>query len=239
MELIKGTISGLKTQRRRRDFVMSQAQHGYMEATAAGAALMGMGAQAMGLVNISGNSEEEADWVEFELDGKPMRGWVWKMPMSDGDQVEVVAESAGQGRYVVYSIRRPEDSVVATFPHANYGTKALYRRIMKMMLGFFVILYFIAAVLLLHGLEGEELRSMIYVVKVAGFFSFFLFWGLFYISYRKLRGFSLLAEEIFKCYGWSNVEKINLGKSSRKHRPENTLERYGLYYFRYNPAEER
>jgi hypothetical protein len=239
MELLRGTITGLKTQRRRRDFVMSPAQHGYMEATAAGAALMGMGAQAMGLVNISGNSEEEADWVEFELDGKPMRGWVWQMPMSDGDQVEVVAESAGQGRYVVYSIRRLEDSVVAIFPHAECGSSALYRRIMKMMIWFFLIMYIIVSAITLYGFDGDDLKNAMYVVKISGFFSFLLFWGLFYIAYRKLRGFSLLAEEIFKCYGWQSVEKINLGKSSRKHRPENTLERYGLYYFRYNPAEER
>ncbi|WP_167056683.1 putative type VI secretion system effector [Burkholderia sp. Ax-1719] len=239
MELIKGTISHLKTQRRRQDFVMSPAQHGYMETTAAGAALMGMGSQAMGLVNISGNSEEEADWVEFELDGKPMRGWVWKMPMSDGDQVEVVAESAGQGRYVVYSIRRPEDSVVATFPHANCGTKALYRRVMKMMIFLFLGIYLILGVIFLHGLSGDDFTEQLHILAIGGSLAFLIFFGLFYISYRKLRGFSLLAEEIFKCYGWSNVEKINLGKSSRKHRPENTLERYGLYYFRYNPAEER
>jgi hypothetical protein len=239
MELLKGVISSLKTQRRRQDFVMSQTQHGYMETTAAGAALMGMGAQAMGLVNISANSEEEADWVEFELDGKPMRGWMWKMPMADGDEVEVVAESAGQERYIVYSIRRPEDNVIAVFPHATCGRSASYRRIMKMMLWFFVIIYSILSIFLLHGIEGDELRSMIHVVAIGGVLTFLVFWGLFYISYRKLRGFAELAEQIFTCYGWQNVKRINLVKSSRKAKAEKTVDEYGLHYFLYNPGAKQ
>lgn len=233
MELLKGVISNLKTQRRRQDFVTSDAQRGYIEAAAAGAALMGMGAQAMGLVNISANSAEEADWVEFELDGNAMRGWMWKMPMSNGDYVEVVAESAGRGRYVVYSIRRPEDDIVAVFPHAMCGRPALYRRVMKMMLWFFCIIYGVALPAFLHGIDSDMLSTMLKVLGAGYFLSFLMLWTLFYISYRKLRGFADLAEQIFECYGWQNPGKIDLMKSSKKARPTEVLDMYGIHYYRH------
>lgn len=122
---MRGVISNLRILRRKRDFVLSEAQHAYMEATAAGAAAIGMGASAIGLLQMSANSEEEADWVEFELDGKRLEGWLWKMPMSEGDVVEVVAEQQFDGHYFAYSIRRANDGVIAIYPHATSGRSAL------------------------------------------------------------------------------------------------------------------
>ena len=49
-EVIRGEISGLRIRRRKRDFILSEAQHAYMEATATGAAILGMGASAIGLL---------------------------------------------------------------------------------------------------------------------------------------------------------------------------------------------
>lgn len=79
--LFRGKIVNLRCWRRKHDFVLSEAKHTYLEATAAGAAVLGMGASAIGLLQMSANSEEEADWVEFELDGKRVEGWLWKLPM--------------------------------------------------------------------------------------------------------------------------------------------------------------
>jgi len=52
---------------------------------------MGMGAAGIGLIGMAANSDEEADWVEFEVDGNRVHGWLWMMPMRNGDEVEVVA----------------------------------------------------------------------------------------------------------------------------------------------------
>lgn len=95
--VLRGKISNLRLHRRKQDFVLSEAQHSYAEATAAAGVALGMGACAMGLLQMSANSSEEADWVEFDLDNLPVMGWVWKMPMREGDTVEAVVERRPEG----------------------------------------------------------------------------------------------------------------------------------------------
>lgn len=95
--LLKGVISNLERSRRSHDFVLTEIQQKQMGATAVAASAMGMGAAAIGLVSMAGNADEEADWVEFELDGRRVTGWLWMMPMRSGDAVEVVAEDMGGG----------------------------------------------------------------------------------------------------------------------------------------------
>lgn len=95
------------------------------------------------------NTEEDADWVEFDLNDRKMHGWLWKMPMKDGDEVEVVADKRLTSPDVVYSIRRPEDYVVAVYPHATCGRSARYRSIMKIMILAFVACFSIFSMLFL------------------------------------------------------------------------------------------
>lgn len=236
MELLRGTISNLRIRKRQQDFVMSQVQHERMEATAAGAALFGMSASAIGLLNMSANSEEEADWVEFDLDDRHMEGWLWKMPVFNGDEVEVVVEKRPKGRYFVYSVRRPEDGVVAVYPHATSGRSAQYRSIMKMMLWCFFVIYSIFSAIFLYGNGKDGWLDALSFIAISGFFVLLTFWGLFYISYRKLVRFSYLAEAIFSCYGWTNEKKIDLVKSSKGVKPSRIAAEYGLHYFLYDPT---
>jgi len=88
---------------------------------------MGMGAHAAGIVGSAGNKAEKAHWLEFELDGKKIQGWVWTMPLGTGDKVEVVAEHTGGHCYTGYAIRRVDDGLVAAYPHVIAGRKVLYR----------------------------------------------------------------------------------------------------------------
>ncbi|MBB4515700.1 putative type VI secretion system effector [Paraburkholderia fungorum] len=239
MELLRGTIANLRIRRRQQDFVMSEAQHEHMEATAAGAALLGMGASAIGLLNLSANSEEEADWVEFDLDGTQVEGWLWKMPVFNGDEVEIVAERRPRGRYFVYSLRRPEDGVVAVYPHATAGRSAQYRSIMKMMLWCFFVIYFIFSAIFLYNNGKDGWSDALNFIAILGFCGLLMFWGLFYISYRKLIRFSYLAEAIFSCYGWANEKSIDLIKSSKGVKPTRIAAEYGLHYFIYDPERAR
>ncbi|MFL9867990.1 hypothetical protein PQR67_27770 [Paraburkholderia fungorum] len=239
MELLRGTISNLRTRRRQQDFVMNQVQHERMEATAAGAALLGMSASAIGLLNMSANSEEEADWVEFDLDDRHMEGWLWKMPVFNGDEVEVVVEKGPKGRYFVYSVRRPEDGVVAVYPHATSGRSARFSSIMKMMFWCFLGIYGVISIFLLSSRGDVSFATMLSFVVVAGFFVLLTFFGLFYISYRKLVRFSYLAEAIFSCYGWLNEKSIDLVKSSKGITPSRIAAEYGLHYFLYDPEQAR
>ncbi|MEX3958337.1 putative type VI secretion system effector [Trinickia sp. EG282A] len=233
--LLCGRIANLQRSRRSHDFVLSQAQQWQVSVTGLGAAAMGMGAAGIGLINMAANSDEEADWVEFELDGKHIEGWLWMMPMRNGDKVEVVAQQAGENQYLAFAVRRESDDLLAVYPHATAGRKAHYKNMMRIMLWTFCIVYPISIVafyLAGNGFGGDPV----------GFFSDMTLYGaaglivliaIFYRTGRKLMSFAHLAETIFRAYGWPDVEKIDLRKTSRENRRENKLPNYGNYYFRY------
>ena len=74
-----GKISKLRCYTREYDFITTRDEHIQIGITAIVATAMGMGAQAAGMVGSAGNKAEKAHWLEFELDGKKIQGWVWKM----------------------------------------------------------------------------------------------------------------------------------------------------------------
>ena len=232
--LLRGTIAKLERSRRSHDFVLTQVQQRQLGATAVGAAAMGMGAAGIGLVSMASNSDEEAEWVEFELDGKKMQGWLWLLPIRNGDEVEVVAEKLADDRYIVYSVKRDGDDIVAMYPHATAGRRAHYRSMTKIMLWTFFILYAILVI-------GTDLKGGIssdlyaYAVSMAtiGVGGFVAFGIIFYRVSLRLMGFVRLAETVFRTYGWPDVENIDLRKTSREFRGTNTLSNYGRHYFRY------
>ncbi|MBW0447974.1 hypothetical protein EN871_10175 [bacterium M00.F.Ca.ET.228.01.1.1] len=232
--LLRGTIVNLQRSRRTHDFVLTQFQQEAVGATAVGAAAMGLSATGIGLVNMASNADEEADWVEFELDGMQLQGWLWLMPMRNGDTVEVVAEKVGESRYVAYSVKRDGDDIVSVYPHATAGRKQHYRSMAKIMIWAFVLINAIG-VLAMHrpGDFGQNFPSFAAFMGVAMSATLVVFAIIFYRVTRKMMGFVRLAEAIFATYGWPDVENINLRKTSREHRGSNALSNYGRYYFRY------
>jgi hypothetical protein len=235
MVLLRGAISGLNRSRRSHDFVLTKVQHQQVGATAIAASVMGMGATGIGLIGMAGNADEEADWVEFELDGNQVEGWLWMMPMRNGDNVEVVAEPIGNNRYVAYAVKRDGDDLLAVYPHATAGRKVHYRKSAKVWMWCSFLAYLI---LPLFFTMQEGLRILLdrdmQLFLLIGFASWILLSAViaFRVS-RKLMVFVRIAEVIFKTFGWSDVENIDLRKTSREHRRENKLPNFGNFYFRY------
>ncbi|WYX22369.1 putative type VI secretion system effector [Achromobacter xylosoxidans] len=112
----------MRRARRARDFVMEQLGGG-VGATAVSAGLAGMGGAAIAIATL--DSTEKADFVEFTLDGEPVRGWFWRFPFDEGDDIELVAEHDGQV-WTAYGARRPADALVAVYPHCFEGRRAHY-----------------------------------------------------------------------------------------------------------------
>lgn len=233
--LLRGAISGLNRSRRSHDFVLTEVQHQQIGITAIAASAMGMGATGIGLIGMAGNSDEEADWVEFELDGKQVKGWLWMMPMRNGDNVEVVAEPTGNNCYVAYAVKRDGDDLLAVYPHATAGRKAHYRKSVKAWMWCSFLAYLILPLFLVmqRGL-GALLDGNMQLGLLIGLASWITVSAVmaFRVS-RKLMGFVRIAEVIFKTFGWSDIENIDLRKTSREHRRENKLSNFGNLYFRY------
>jgi hypothetical protein len=235
MVLLRGAISGLNRSRRSHDFVLTKVQHRQVGATAIAASVMGMGATGIGLIGMAGNAEEEADWVEFELDGKQVQGWLWMMPMRNGDNVEVVAEPTGNNRYVAYAVKRGGDDLLAVYPHATAGRKVHYRKSVKAWAWCSILAYLFTAFCFVMQLGlGTLLHTDVQLFLLAAFAFCMLITAViaFRVS-RKLMGFVRIAEVVFKTFGWSDVENIDLRQTSRENRRENKLPNFGNLYFRY------
>jgi hypothetical protein len=235
MVLLRGVISGLNRSRRGHDFVLTKVQHRQVGATAIAASVMGMGAAGIGLIGMAGNADEEADWVEFELDGNEVKGWLWMMPMRNGDIVEVVADPIGNNHYVAYAVKRHGDDILAVYPHATAGRKVHYRKSVKVWAWCSVLAYFSYAIFfVMH----EGFRTLLHTDMQLFLLATFALWIAisaviaFRVS-RKLMGFVRIAEVIFKTFGWSDVENIDLRQTSRENCRENKLPNFGNLYFRY------
>ena len=233
--LLRGKISSFERSRRSHDFLMTKVQHQQIGATAIGASAMGMGAASIGLIGMAGNSDEEADWVEFEIDGKKIQGWLWMMPMRNGDNVEVVAEKLGHDRYVAYAVKRDKDDLLAVYPHATAGRRVHYRKSLKAWMWWvaighlFILLSFIMQLGWRVILEPDMHFAFSLIFPICSTMCAV-------IALRvslKLMPFVEIAEIIFKTFGWSDIKNIDLRKTSKENRRENTLPNFGTFYFRY------
>lgn len=162
-----------------------------------------MGSTGIGLIGMAGNAEEEADWVEFELDGKQVKGWLWMMPMRNGDTVEVVAEPTGNNQYIAYAVKRDSDDLLAVYPHATAGRKVHYRKSVKAWMWCSI---FACLIPLLFIVMPEGFESLLDVEMQLGLLIGFAIWMVFsaVIAFRvsrKLLGFARIAEIIFKTFG--------------------------------------
>jgi hypothetical protein len=128
---------------------------------------MDMGSQAAGMVGSAGNKAEKAYWLEFELEGKKIQGWVWKI-------------------FVI-----------------EMGLGVLFEK------------------------DTWHFMKLWFVV-------FFVMVGL--IAFRISRMYMdsvFMAEAIFRTFGWQDVEKIDLRKTSRENPGQYKIPGFGEHYFRY------
>jgi hypothetical protein len=124
--LLHGRISNLRKTRCSQDFFFSDVDRAKMGATAIAASLVGVGGVAVGLSGMAVDTTEEADLLEFDLNGETVRAWVWWSIFSEGNEVEVVAERIGN-TWQAFGIRRLSDKIVALHPHCSRGRFAHYR----------------------------------------------------------------------------------------------------------------
>jgi hypothetical protein len=237
-QLLRGRIQNLRKKRCRRDFVFTASDRTNMGATAIAASVAGLGGIAAGLGAMAMDTTEEADLLEFELDGEPVKAWVWVSVFNEGDEVEVVAEPSDD-RWLGYGIRRVSDRIVALHPHCSRGRYPHYRA------SFSWFLKIVGCLLLALNLifaaisffSGDSLRDFgalaLGVMLPGSLFSAAIFGVIAYRIAGKYRGFVRLAEGIFGAFGWPNVKHIDLPAITKKTKTTNDPGALGVLYFRY------
>lgn len=231
--VLRGRIRNYKSTRTSEAFFLSDFDRSAtgLAAVAAAAGMSGLGA---GLMSLSGE-EEEADLVEFTLDGgEQVQGFVWQSPFKEGDEVEVVAQQMGDV-WKAFGIARPGDRVVALHPHCSRGRKAHWMAVFSYWWKVSLTLTFLGALILyFQGGGGDRLVNTVLPLSIGGGGIASLIFG--WIAWSlgwKLRPFVEMAEAIFRGFGWKNVEWIDLYKLSRRNRqPDDPIE-LGAFYHRY------
>jgi uncharacterized protein with PQ loop repeat len=236
-QLLRGRIQNLRKKRCRRDFVFTASDQTNMATTAIAAGLAGLSGVAAGLGGMAMDTAEEADLLEFELSGKPLKAWVWVSVFKEGDEVEVVAEPDGDG-WLGYGIRRVSDRIVALHPHCSRGRYAHYRascswfaKIAGILLVFSWVLQ--AIVLYFKSLPAADIVPFI-VLSIAASAVVAAIYGV--IAYRiakRFMGFVRLAEGIFQVFGWPDVKNIDLPAITKKTKKPDEPGPLGILYFRY------
>jgi hypothetical protein len=234
-QLLRGRLNNLRKSRRNQDFVFTGEDRAKMGATAIAAGLAGLGGIATGLSSMAMDTTEEADLLEFELDGKPVKAWVWQSVFQEGDEVEVVAEQWGNS-WQGYGIRRAKDKIVALHPHCSRGRyahyKATFRWWLKIGLSLILFMYFLVAGIVFFG----SYPNLVGIVEVCFFGGLALMAILGVIAARvsgKMMGFVRLAEGVFQGFGWTDVKNIDLPAITMKSKQPDDPGALGVLYFRY------
>ncbi|MFL9867982.1 hypothetical protein PQR67_27730 [Paraburkholderia fungorum] len=234
-QLLRGRISNLRQTRRSRDFLFTAADRKKMGAAAIAAGVAGLGGIAVGLSGMAMDTTEEADLLEFNLDQKCIRAWVWTSVFKDGDEVEVVAEEMGD-EWQGYGVRRIDDRIVALYPHCSRGRYAHYKSTFGWLVKIYGALYvfmWVLGIVMMALRRDTDYSSFISYMLMGGLSGLLVFGFIALRISSKMMGFVRLAEGIFDGFGWKNVKSIDLPSITKKGKQPGDPGPLGVLYFRY------
>ena len=238
LQVLRGKIASYKRKRGRAEFVFDDSDRAGLGVIAIGAGLAGLSGQAISTVNATASTDEEADFLEFDVNGQPVKGWVWRSPFKEGDEVEVVCEQK-DGFWEVVSVARPADRIIALYPHCSRGQRSHWNNAWTWWFkGTWVFLLasvvFLELSLWLIGGESAFFgKGGLYFSIFFPAFFFPVFALMTWSLARKWMPFVRLSEKVFTALGWENPGKVDLVKSSKAQRTPNDPPEFGVFYFRY------
>lgn len=242
LQKLTGTIENLQCKRLQANFVFAESTKSVMGVTALAAGLAGLSGQAIALAQNAESLEEEADYLEFTLNGQHVKGWVWRNPFKNGNTVEVAVEWIND-HFEAYAIARPSDSIIALYPHCSRGSwpqivtaaKWWFWATTSFLLLFFVLGFIVG--MLQDDITTEELIHFLFV-QTGGFVALFFYVvaGLFAIvQTSKWMKFVRIAERSFEALGFKNPKEIDLVKRTKESfKTSPNRDRYlSVCYFKY------
>ncbi|WP_433693349.1 putative type VI secretion system effector [Herbaspirillum seropedicae] len=228
---ISGGIKKYVSKRGEASFVLTKKDKTGMGMVSVALAATGMGAQAIATASNGASLQEEADYVEFDLDGKKVKGWLWRSPFKEGDIVDAVV--AWQGDYFeLVALAKPSDRMIALYPHCVRGRIGL----LKIAAKWWLILFFVFSPMLMGLLVGlGEGLSKVFSVD------FISLWGgggaictfVQAMLMRQWFPFVRTAQRVFNVFGWKNASSIDFVKTTRQQRKPDDPPELGVYYFKY------
>lgn len=236
---ISGKIINYKKSREKGVFVFTKNDKSTMEVVAVLAGLAGLGGQAIAVSANAHSMEEMADYVEFQINDKELKGWLWRSPFSDCDHVDVAAEWQGE-YYELFGVCRPSDRTIALYPHCSRARAKHIKNAIKWW--FLMLLTVYSFMFMIDYFDYRNFQKT--VNSFRDFFRQGYGWpfaaGIFAavtvpaISMTmQWMPFVRVAEKVFETLELPNPGNIDLVKSSRSRRTIQDAAEYGSMYFRY------
>jgi len=234
---LQGRVQNLKVTRSSASFVLTGKDQAKLGILAVISAMAGLDGQAATSAHYASDMEEEADFLEFDLDGQAVKGWLWRNPFKEGDVVWVAAERIDD-RWESYGMARPADRMVALYPHCSRGRLAHYRNAFKwwllggggcLLFVFLPISYTVAGSKML--IRQQELGGLSIVTAVA-MAAMAMAAVITFSTTRQWLPFVRVAEKVFRTLGLPNPSSIDLVKSSKRQRTPKDPGEFGTFYFR-------
>ncbi|MQA22813.1 putative type VI secretion system effector [Rugamonas rivuli] len=233
---LTGKISDYKVVRESASFVFTKNDQSKLGVVAIAASLVGMGGQAISMASNTTSMEENADHIQFKLNDKILKGWLWRSPFRDGDEVEVAAEWQTD-HYEIFGVTRPNDKTIALYPHCSRSISLHIKNAIKWWLIISIGLQI--GISILFGTNGwQELRDFWvgaidqgggwFVAGITVFIAIAI-WSM----TKQWMPFAKLAEKVFTTLDLPNPRNIDLVKSSRNQRKNQDNVEFGSMYFRY------
>jgi hypothetical protein len=227
---LSGKIVNYRCTRASASFVFSENDQRALGVIAVTAAFAGMGGQAASATGHASDMEEAADYLEFDLGGHPVKGWVWRSPFKEGDEVNVAAEWQGK-HYEAYGISRPIDKMIALYPHCSRARGNHIRSSVKWWAIcnslFFGIMW--TCFIYTEGLALLQDPSFYWVNIPLILFFILMFTSL----SNQFMPFVRLAEKIFVALNLPNPTNVDLVASSKQQRTVDDPPEFGTFYFKY------
>lgn len=236
LEKISGHISRYKRTRENASFFFTESDQTAMGVMAVASAAVGLPGVAASLSFNSSSMEEEADFVEFELNGKKVRGWLWRSPFNEGDKVDVAVEKRGD-YYELFGIINKDARIISLYPHCSRGSLSHLKNTLKWALIFETIFFFILSLFTINSKTGEiwlwtqlisnpSIRWMLAAV-------FFAITLIALSMILKWIPFVRLAEKVFETLELPNPKYVDLVKSSKNLAMKGDAPECGIMYFKY------
>lgn len=103
------------------------------------------------------NARGKAYWVEFDVDGRALKGWLGGVYFKDGDAVDVVVER----NETLLAVSGAEERVIAILPPCGSSPKMIYKYMRYTFIGIFLFLFLFLGVGLFFVAAREDLAELI------------------------------------------------------------------------------
>nr|WP_083859806.1 putative type VI secretion system effector [Herbaspirillum sp. B39] len=228
---ISGEIRNYVSERGEASFVLTKKDKTGMGIVSVALAAAGMGGQAIATASNAASLQEEADYVEFDLGGKKVKGWLWRSPFKEGDVVD--AAVVWQGEYFeLVALANPSNRTIALYPHCVRGRRAFYTLVFRWWLIFAGILPPVSAFIFY---SFEPFNRYLFQPP------FWFCWGaliasatfVIFMLMLQWTPFGKAAQRVFSVLGLRDPSGVDLKKTTKAQRKPGDPPEMGAFFFRY------